>query len=265
MLYGRVDDRLYLHGSTGAGALRQVAAGAPANLCVTLIDGIVVADNLFNSSANYRSAVVRGHPARVSADEAYAALTAMSDRLIPGRSAEVPPAQRQGTRRHSGVAAADHRRQLDRQGAHRATGRARTSIPDAWAGVVPMTTVYGTPIPAPWVPQECRCRPASPPTLNATSPVNLAATTRPNSPGWSRERPRSDGIGRRAAGIPAAPRPRTPGRRLRRVAPSRPTSHIAVSACPLSTWRLSRFMSRNRPAPSWPRRPSNSTRSPYSS
>ena len=99
MLYGRVDDRLYLHGSTGADALRRVAAGAPANLCVTLIDGIVVADNLFNSSANYRSAVVRGYPAPVSARRGVRGLTAMSERLIPGRSAEGPPAHRQGTHR----------------------------------------------------------------------------------------------------------------------------------------------------------------------
>ena len=152
MLYARVGDRLYLHGSTGAGALRRVAAGAPANLCVTLIDGIVVADNLFNSSANYRSAVVRGNPARVSADEAYAALTAMSDRLIPGRSAEVP--------RHSDKELAATLVLLLPITDHNWTAKVRTGPPDepdvdpdAWAGVVPMTTVYGTPIPAPWVPK----------------------------------------------------------------------------------------------------------------
>src|ERR1043165_6491691 len=44
MLYARDGDRILLHGSTGAGALRHVAAGAPAAFCVTLLDGIVVAD-----------------------------------------------------------------------------------------------------------------------------------------------------------------------------------------------------------------------------
>ena len=150
MLYGRIEDRLYLHGSTGAGALRQVAGGAPANLCVTLIDGIVVADNLFNSSANYRSAVVRGQATRVSADEAYDALTAMSDRLIPGRSAEVP--------RHTSKELAATLVLLMLITDDNWTAKVRTGPPGepdvdpgAWAGVVPMYTAYGTPIPAPWV------------------------------------------------------------------------------------------------------------------
>jgi hypothetical protein len=46
MLYARDGERLLLHGSTGAGALRTVASGAPATLCVAVLDGIVVADTL---------------------------------------------------------------------------------------------------------------------------------------------------------------------------------------------------------------------------
>ena len=60
MLYGRAGDRILMHGSVGAGALRYVAAGAPAALCVMHIDGWVYAHTLFDSSANYRSAVVHG-------------------------------------------------------------------------------------------------------------------------------------------------------------------------------------------------------------
>ena len=60
MLYARDGDRILLHGSTGAGALRHVAAGAPAALSVTVVDGLVVAHSTFDSSANYRSAVVHG-------------------------------------------------------------------------------------------------------------------------------------------------------------------------------------------------------------
>ncbi len=151
MLYGRVADRLYLHGSTGAGALRHVAAGAPANLCVTLIDGIVVADNLFNSSANYRSAVVRGTPVRVPTDEAFTALTVMSDRLIPGRSVEVRP--------HTNKELAATMVLMMPIAGDNWTAKIRVGPPGdpdvdpgAWAGVVPMTTHYGRPIPAPWVP-----------------------------------------------------------------------------------------------------------------
>jgi hypothetical protein len=90
MLYGRDGDRILMHGSSGAGALRYVAAGAPAALCVTHLDGLVYGHTLFNSSANYRSAVVHGELVALSGDEAAAALTQLSEGLTPGRSAEVP-------------------------------------------------------------------------------------------------------------------------------------------------------------------------------
>src|SRR6266849_6721403 len=90
MLYGRAGDRILMHGSVGAGALRYVAAGAPAALCVMHIDGWVYAHTLFDSSANYRSAVVHGRLVALSGDEAAEALTQISECLTPGRSGEVP-------------------------------------------------------------------------------------------------------------------------------------------------------------------------------
>ena len=90
MLYGRAGDRILMHGSVGAGALRHVAAGAPAALCVLHMDGWVYGHTLFDSSANYRSAVVRGQLTALLGDDAAAALTLIADCLTPGRSAEVP-------------------------------------------------------------------------------------------------------------------------------------------------------------------------------
>jgi nitroimidazol reductase NimA-like FMN-containing flavoprotein (pyridoxamine 5'-phosphate oxidase superfamily) len=150
MLYARDGDRILLHGSTGAGALRQVAAGAPAALCVALLDGIVVADNLFNSSANYRSAVVRGHLTALTRDESADALNALSDALIPGRSAEV--------RSHTGkelAATLTIALPITTGGWTVKVRNAPPSGPNgdgtAWAGVVPLRTVAGAPVPAPWV------------------------------------------------------------------------------------------------------------------
>ena len=60
LLHARDGDRLLLHGSTGGGLLREAAGGAPVTVAVTVVDGLVVADSLFESSANYRSAVVFG-------------------------------------------------------------------------------------------------------------------------------------------------------------------------------------------------------------
>jgi len=150
MLYARIGDRILLHGSTGAGALRQVAAGAPAALCVTHLDAIVVADNLYNSSANYRSAVVRGQLEPITGAEAESALAAFSDSMIPGRSTEVRAATRKELAATLTIA-------LPIEPGHW-TVKVRSAPPsegdrnpDVWAGLVPMRTVAGEPVPAPWV------------------------------------------------------------------------------------------------------------------
>lgn len=58
--YARRGDDLLLHGSTGGGLLRAAAAGAPLAVTVTLLDGLVYARSLFDSSMNYRSAMICG-------------------------------------------------------------------------------------------------------------------------------------------------------------------------------------------------------------
>jgi len=89
MLFARDGDRILLHGSTGAGALRQVADGAEGVLAVHVLDGLVMATSMFEHSATYRSAVVRGELQRLTGDDAVEALDVISDGLIPGRRAEV--------------------------------------------------------------------------------------------------------------------------------------------------------------------------------
>ena len=150
MLYARLGDRILLHGSTGAGALRHVAAGAPATLCVTLLDGIVLADNLFDSSANYRSAVVRGHLTTIDRAEADAALTELSDALIPGRSAEVRPSTPKELAATLTIALpiVEGQWTVKVRDAPPSEGDAN---PRVWAGVVPIRAVASTPERAPWV------------------------------------------------------------------------------------------------------------------
>ena len=88
MLYARDGDRVLLHGSTGAGALRRVAAGAPAVLTVFALDALVVAPTTFESSVAYRSATIRGR-LEPPDDEREAALDRFSETLLPGRTSEV--------------------------------------------------------------------------------------------------------------------------------------------------------------------------------
>jgi nitroimidazol reductase NimA-like FMN-containing flavoprotein (pyridoxamine 5'-phosphate oxidase superfamily) len=82
--YGRIDDTVYLHGSTGAGYLGAID-GAPVCLTVTHLDGIVYARSVFQHSMNYRSAVVHGNARHVTdVGEKRAALEAIVGQLAPG-------------------------------------------------------------------------------------------------------------------------------------------------------------------------------------
>jgi RimJ/RimL family protein N-acetyltransferase/nitroimidazol reductase NimA-like FMN-containing flavoprotein (pyridoxamine 5'-phosphate oxidase superfamily) len=93
-LHVRVDDTLYLHGSTGSRPLLAARgdAGLPVCVAVTLLDGLVLARSQFNHSANYRSVVAHG-TARLVTDEAekLRVLTALADKVADGRAADSRP------------------------------------------------------------------------------------------------------------------------------------------------------------------------------
>jgi nitroimidazol reductase NimA-like FMN-containing flavoprotein (pyridoxamine 5'-phosphate oxidase superfamily) len=92
MIYGRVDELLYLHGAKATRFAKAMAPGLPVCLTVTLLDGIVVGRSAFHMSMNYRSAVVHGHASLVTDDEeAVRALEAITDHALPGRWSEVRP------------------------------------------------------------------------------------------------------------------------------------------------------------------------------
>jgi hypothetical protein len=97
MAYSRIDRALYLHGATGNHLLRSLASGAEACATVTLLDGLVLARSAFHHSMNYRSAVVIGPASRVyDRDEQRAALDALVEHVVPGRSAQTrPPTDRE--------------------------------------------------------------------------------------------------------------------------------------------------------------------------
>lgn len=148
MLYARDGDRVLLHGSTGAGALRAVAAGAPAVLTVFALDALVVAPTTFESSVNYRSATIRGELTRV--DDV--ALDVFSEVLVPGRTAEVRPSSRKelaATQALSLPIAADSWL-LKVADDWPATPEEAGAEPDVWSGLVPVRTVLDPPVPAPW-------------------------------------------------------------------------------------------------------------------
>jgi nitroimidazol reductase NimA-like FMN-containing flavoprotein (pyridoxamine 5'-phosphate oxidase superfamily) len=142
-LHARRGDEVYLHGSAASRMVTMLGAGIPACLTVTLVDGLVLARSAFHHSMNYRSVVVLGRARFVEGpDERAAALEAFTERLVPGRWAEVRPPSRQelkGTR----VLALS----LDESSAKVRTGGpvddADDYALDIWAGVVPLTVARG--------------------------------------------------------------------------------------------------------------------------
>ncbi len=99
-LHARVDDVLYLHGSTGARSMRA-ATGRGLDVCVTvtLVDGLVLSRSAFNHSVNYRSVVAHGTATVVEdAVEKATALDALVDAVVAGRSAATRPPRGRSSR-----------------------------------------------------------------------------------------------------------------------------------------------------------------------
>jgi uncharacterized protein len=149
-LYARVGDRLYVHGSTGSRPLRGAGRGPglPVCLTVTLVDGIVLARSGFHSSVNYRSVVAHGTAYDVTDEaERSMALDALVEHVMPGRTAD----SRGGSPKEL-AATAVIRLDLEEVSAKvRAEGPSDDpedlALPH-WAGVLPVTQQYGTPVPA---------------------------------------------------------------------------------------------------------------------
>jgi uncharacterized protein len=84
-LYARAGDVVYLHGSSASRTLRQLSAGVPVCVTVTLLDGLVLARSVFHHSMNYRSVVLFGTATPLEGGEKESALHALVEHLAPGR------------------------------------------------------------------------------------------------------------------------------------------------------------------------------------
>lgn len=146
-LHARVGDQIYFHGSSASRTVRALADGAQMCLTVTLLDGLVLARSAVHHSVNYRSVVVLGQArAIVEPGEKMAAIEAFTERLIPGRWDEVrwPTAKELKAIQVLSLPLSE------------ASAKLRVGGPvddeedyalDTWAGVLPLSTIAGAPIP----------------------------------------------------------------------------------------------------------------------
>lgn len=145
-LHVRVGDAVYLHGSSG-GRMGLTARGDGVRVCVsvTLLDGIVYARSQAHHSANYRSVVVHGLATPVTDPETkLAVMSALADKVGAGRAADTRPPSRKELAETAVLAVP-----LDEVSVK---ARAAGVIDDAddlalpqWAGVLPVSRVYGPP------------------------------------------------------------------------------------------------------------------------
>jgi uncharacterized protein len=149
MLFARIDEKLYIHGSRASRTMRLLAGGAPACLTVTLLEGLVLARSAFEHSANYESVVAFGHFQPIEdPEERLAALAGFTNKLIPGRWDEVraPNAKElKGT-------------MILAMEIEQASAKVRSGPPDddsedaaldVWAGEIPIDTTFGQPVASP--------------------------------------------------------------------------------------------------------------------
>jgi uncharacterized protein len=144
--YGRVDDLLYLHGSS---ANSSIMAGAGQEVCVTVthLDGLVCARSVFNHSMNYRSAVIFGVARLVTdSEEKLLALRTITEHLAPGQWSYA----RQPSKKELAATSALALPLTEASVKVRASGPSdepEDYALDIWAGVVPVTSGFGEPEP----------------------------------------------------------------------------------------------------------------------
>jgi nitroimidazol reductase NimA-like FMN-containing flavoprotein (pyridoxamine 5'-phosphate oxidase superfamily) len=147
-LHARIDDTLYLHGSTGSGPM-LAARGAGLRVCVTVthLDGLVLARSWTHHSVNYRSVVVHGVAHLVTnEDEKWRALAALVDKVGAGRSADSRPPTPKELAEVAVLAVTLREASVKARLGGVADDEEDRALPH-WAGVIPLRLTPGRPIP----------------------------------------------------------------------------------------------------------------------
>ena len=149
MTYARLGNELVLHGAVASRWLSSFEKGRPVSVCVTLLDGLVLAQSAFSHSMNYRSVVCFGEATLVTDPEKKAAaLQAFLDHLVPGRWDDTRQPDRKETEATTVLAVP-----IDEASVKIRSGPPKDAARDLneghWTGVIPLALRSGEPIPDP--------------------------------------------------------------------------------------------------------------------
>jgi uncharacterized protein len=146
--HARLDETLYLHGSTGSRPMLTANDQLPVCVTATLVDGLVLARSALHHSLVYRSVVVLGDARPVDdPEEKQRALGCLLEHIAAGRAGDCrSPSARELAA--TGVLALD----LVEVSAKVRTGAPVDDPEDValphWAGVLPVSLTIGAPVPA---------------------------------------------------------------------------------------------------------------------
>lgn len=145
--YARRGNELLIHGSPAATWLRAAGKGTPVCVTVTHVDGLVLARSAFHHSMNYRSVVVFGVAERITDPaEKAAALDAIVEHIVPGRTTEVRPTWESEITETLVLRLALAEASVKVRSGGPIDDDEDYALPDVWAGVIPMTTTFGSPV-----------------------------------------------------------------------------------------------------------------------
>ena len=146
MTYARMGDEIVLHGAVASRWLSSFEKGKPVSVCVTLLDGLVLAQSAFSHSMNYRSVVCFGNATVVTDKERkQQAFKAFLEHLIPGRweDSRQPDAKETGATIVLSVP-------IDEASVKVRKGPPKDSEKDLglgyWTGVIPLALKPGEPV-----------------------------------------------------------------------------------------------------------------------
>lgn len=149
MTYARLGDDIVLHGAVASRWLSSFENGRPVSVCVTLLDGLVLAQSAFSHSMNYRSVVIFGEATVVTGAAAKdAAFKAFLDHLIPDRwdDSRQPDAKETDATTVLSVPITEASVKIR-------SGPPKDAAKDLglgyWTGVIPLAMTAGKPIPDP--------------------------------------------------------------------------------------------------------------------
>lgn len=149
MAYARMGKQLLIHGSVASRLMKNLAAGLRCCVTVTHFDGLVYARSTFNSSMNYRSAMVFGTARLITdLDEKRKGIQTLVDHLMPGRRADLRMSTSKELNATSLLSLP-----IETFSSKRRTGppidKASDMDAPVWAGIVPLQLTAGEPVDAP--------------------------------------------------------------------------------------------------------------------